>query len=62
MSTHREDLVQYEGKWIAVYQQEVIASGKNGADVEKRALLKLEKDIPDMCVLFLENMIQHPSF
>ncbi len=53
--THREELAQYEGKWIAVYNQQVIASGKNGANVQKRALQKIGYDVPDLYLRFLEH-------
>jgi len=55
VSSHREDLAKYEGKWIAVYNQKIVASGKNGAQVEKRALQKIGYDVPDLYVRFLES-------
>ena len=54
-SIRRRELTKYEGKWIAVYNKQVIASGKNGAQVEKRALQKIGYDVPDLYVCFLES-------
>ncbi len=55
VSSHREELTKYEGKWIAVYDKKVVASGKNGADVERRALRKIGHDVPDLYLRFLEK-------
>ena len=55
VSSHREELMKYEGKWVAVYEQKVIASGKNGAQAQKRALQKIGHDVPDLYIRFLER-------
>ena len=57
VSANRDTLFQYEGKWIAVYNQEVIASGKNGESVQKRAFKKIGKAVPDLHIRFLEKFL-----
>ena len=52
--THRSELSPYEGQWIAVYHQQVVAHGRDGSQVRKQAdLLGYHEE--DIYLRFLEE-------
>jgi len=53
---HRKDLhKQYQGKWIAVYDNKVVAVGKKISAVEKKAEQKTNHPFREIPVVYMED-------
>ncbi len=52
---HADELyAKYEGKWVAVVNQKIVAHGKDGGKVQKEAIAKTGRDRSRIAMRFLE--------
>ena len=56
IQSHRVKLhTEYQGKWIAVYRDKVVASGKSIDSVEKKALEITKEPYTKIPMVFMED-------
>lgn len=56
IQTHREKLQDsYEGRWIAVYQNQVIVSGLNFKEVQQEAVKKTGQPVNHLAIVFVDD-------